>query len=141
MKTIRKLSLPLSDSAYMIVRLAIGLAIGLVGIVNILYAIVKPQLEFLQREWPIEIHQGIGYRLMVVIGFFLVMLSYGLIRGKYQAWVITLMLLVLSFVLYTVHGVRKGFIPSTLIALTITLTLSILILALYRYFQARSDPP
>ena len=141
MKTIRKLSLPFSDRAYMIVRLAIGLAIGLVGIVNMLYAIVKPQLEFLQREWPIEIHQGIGYRLMVVIGFFLVMLSYGLIRGKYQAWVITIMLLVLSFVLYTVHGVRKGFIPSTLIALTITLTLSILILALYRYFQARSDPP
>jgi phosphatidylglycerol lysyltransferase len=37
--------------------------------------------------------------------------------------------------------VRKGFIPPTLIALTITLTLIILILALYRYFQTRSNPP
>jgi hypothetical protein len=136
MQTIRKLSLPFSDSAHIIVRLAIGLAIGLTGIVNMLYAIVKPQLEFLQREWPIEIHQGIGYRLMVVIGFFLVMLSSGFIRGKYQAWVITLMLLVLSFVLYTVLCVRKGFLPSTLIALTITLTLILLICDVHTHLWA-----
>src|SRR5438046_8569708 len=118
MKTLSRLSLPFTDNTRMIVRLAIGLATGLAGIVNMLYAIVKPHMEVLQGEWPIEVHQGIGvYRLMVVIGFFLVMLSYGLIRGKYQAWVITIELLMLSFVLYTVHGVRQGFIPSTLIAL------------------------
>jgi phosphatidylglycerol lysyltransferase len=39
------------------------------------------------------------------------------------------------------HTVRRGSIPSTVIALTVTLTLTILLLVLYRYFQARSDHP
>jgi phosphatidylglycerol lysyltransferase len=140
MKTIPKLSLPFSDTTRMMVRLAIGLATGLVGVANMLRVIVpNPPWDIMQGEWPIAVHPGIGvYKLTVVTGFFLVMLSYGLIRGKYQAWVITLTLLMLSFVL---HTVRRGSLPSTVIALTVTLTLTILLLVLYRYFQARSDPP
>ncbi len=140
MKTIRKLSLPFSDKTRMLVRLAIGLATGLVGVANMLYVIVpQPNWDILQGEWPIAVHHGVGiYKLTIVIGFFLVMLSYGLIRGKYQAWAITLALLMLSFVL---HIVQRVSIPSTLIALTVTLTLTILLSVLYRYFQARSNPP
>jgi len=64
------------------------------------------------------------------------MLSYGLIRGKYQAWNITIVLLILSFFL---HILRRGSVP-VLAALT-ALALTILLSLLFRYFQARSDPP
>jgi phosphatidylglycerol lysyltransferase len=141
MKTIRKLSLPFSDKARMVMRLVIGLATGLVGIVNMLSVIVpKRNWDILQGEWPI-VHHGSVYKLTVVIGFLLVMLSYGLIRGKYQAWAITLVLLMLSFVLHTLHTLQRGSLSSTLIALTVTLTLTILLSVMYRYFQARSNPP
>ncbi len=146
MKTIRKLSLPFSDKTRIIVRLVIGLATGLVGIVNMLSIIVPkpnwgilPNWDVLQGAWPIDLHHAVAlHKLTLVIGFFLVMLSYGLIRGKYQAWVITLVLLMLSFAL---HIVQPGSIPPKLVALTVTLTLTILLSVLYRYFQARSNPP
>jgi phosphatidylglycerol lysyltransferase len=140
MKTIRKLSLPFSDKIRVIVHLVIGLATGLVGIVNMLSIIIpKPNLDVLQGAWPVDLHHAIAlHKLTLVIGFFLVMLSYGLIRGKYQAWVITLVLLILSFVL---HIVQPGSITPKLVALTVTLTLTILTSVLYRYFLARSNPP
>jgi phosphatidylglycerol lysyltransferase len=62
------------------------------------------------------------------------MLSYGLIRGKHQAWNITLVLLILSFFLHILHG---GSVLATLTALALTIVLALLL----RYFQARSDPP
>lgn len=146
MKTIRKLSLPFSEKIRIIVRLVIGLTAGLVGIVNMLSIIVPrpnwgilPNWDVLQGAWPIDLHHAVAlHKLTLVIGFFLVMLSYGLIRGKYQAWAITLVLLMLSF---TLHVVQPGAIPPKLVALTVTLTLAILLAVLYRYFQARSNPP
>ena len=146
MKTIRKLSLPFYEKIRIIVRLIIGLTVGLVGIVNMLSIIVPrpnwgilPNWDVLQGAWPIDLHHAVAlHKLTLVIGFFLVMLSYGLIRGKYQAWVITLVLLMLSF---TLHVVQPGAIPPKLVALTVTLTLAILLAVLYRYFQARSNPP
>jgi phosphatidylglycerol lysyltransferase len=146
MKLKRKLSLPFSDKTRIIVRLVIGLATGLVGIVNMLSILVpKPNWDILsnwdvlQGAWPIDLHHAIAlHKLTLVIGFFLVMLSYGLIRGKYQAWVITLVLLASSFVL---HIVQPGLTPPKLSALAVTLTLTILLSVLYRYFLARSNPP
>jgi phosphatidylglycerol lysyltransferase len=134
MKTLLKLSLPFSDNTRMIVRLAIGLATGLVGIADMLSAVIpKLNWDIPLDVWPIIAYHG-AQKLTVVVGFFLVMLSYGLIRGKYQAWNITLALLILSFFL---HILRRGSVLATLTALALTIVLIIV----YRYFQARSDPP
>jgi len=134
MKTLLKLSLPFFDEARMTVRFVIGLVTGLVGIADMLSAVVpKLNWDILLGAWTIYAHHG-AQKLTVVVGFFLVMLSYGLIRGKYQAWSITLALLILSFFL---HILRGGSVLATFVALTLT----IFLLLLYRYFQARSDPP
>ena len=136
MKIMPKLSLPFSDDTRIIVRLAIGLATGLVGLADMLSAVVpKLNWDILSGVWPIVVYHG-AQKLTVVVGFFLVMLSYGLIRGKYQAWNITIVLLILSFFL---HILRRGSVP-VLAALT-ALALTILLSLLFRYFQARSDPP
>ena len=130
----RKISAPYSDPTRHMARYAIGFSTGLVGLADMLSAIVpKLHWDILLGEWPIKIHTGIQ-TLTVVVGFFLIMLSYGLMRGKYQAWRITLGLLLLSGILSILHG---GLILSTLIALTLT----ILLFILHRYFQAKSDPP
>lgn len=134
MKNMPKLSLPFSDDTRMIVRLAIGLATGLVGVADMLSAIVpKLNWDILLGVWPFVAYHD-AQKLTVVVGFFLVMLSYGLIRGKYQAWNITLVLLILSFFL---HILRGGSVLAALTALALTIVLALL----FRYFQARSDPP
>jgi phosphatidylglycerol lysyltransferase len=134
MKFRPKLSLPFSEDTRMIVRLAIGLATGLVGLADMLSAIVpKLNWDILLGVWPFVASHS-AQKLTVVIGFFLMMLSYGLIRGKYQAWNITLVLLILSLFL---HILRGGSVLATLAALALTIVL----LLLFRYFQARSDPP
>src|SRR5258708_9392570 len=125
---------PSSNKACIIVRYAIGLATWLAGIADMLSAIVsRLNWNILLGAWPIVVHHGVQ-RLTVVVGFFLVILSYGLIRGKHQAWTITLALLILSCFL---HILRGGSILVTLVALALTLLLAIL----HSYFRARSDPP
>src|SRR3989442_2729039 len=125
---------PSSNKACMVVRYAIGVATGLAGIAAMLCAIVsRLNWNILLGAWPIVVHHEVQ-RLTVVVGFFLVILSYGLIRGKHQAWTITLALLVLSFFL---HILRGGSILATLVALALTLLLAVL----HSYFRARSDPP
>ncbi len=134
MNTLLKQSKLSSDKACMVVRYALGLATGLVGVADMLSAIV-PRLnwDILLSAWPIVVHSGVQ-KLTVVVGFFLVMLSYGLIRGKRQAWTITLALLILSFFLYILRG---GSVLATLVALVLTFFLAVL----HRYFRARSNPP
>lgn len=119
-----------------IIRFAIGLSAGLVGVADMLSVIV-PRLNWniLLGAWPINVHLGLGeHKLTVVVGFLLVMLSYGLMRGKLQAWRITLMLSLLSFFLHLLHGgaIFITFVP---------LGLALMLLVLASYFQARSDPP
>jgi len=134
MKTLLKLPNPSSEIVRKIVRYAIGLTTGFVGLADMLSVIV-PKLDgvILLGAWPFDVHYG-THKLSVVVGFFLVMLSYGLIRGKRQAWGITLALLILSFILHILRG-------SLVLATLVTLALTILLSILYRYFQARSDPP
>jgi phosphatidylglycerol lysyltransferase len=62
------------------------------------------------------------------------MLSYGLARGKNQAWRITFFLLLLSAWL---HILRGGSILATIIAVS----LAALLISLSSFFQAKSDPP
>jgi phosphatidylglycerol lysyltransferase len=134
MKTLLKQPHLFNAKARTMVRNAVGLATGMVGIADML-SIVVPKLnwDILLGAWTIDGLHG-AQKLTVVVGFFLVMLSSGLLRGKVQAWRITLALLTLSFFLHILRGGSK---LATLVALALTIVL----LVLYRFFRARSDPP
>ena len=96
---------------------------------------VAPRLnaDILLGTWPVDIHFGV-HQMTVVVGFFLVMLSYGLMRGKRHAWCITIMLLLLSALL---HVLRGGSVLATLVALLLAASLAVL----SGSFRAKSDPP
>lgn len=116
------------------IRSFLGLITGLVGLANMLAVILpKPSWDALLGQWPVDAHYGV-HKVLVVIGFFLVMLSYGMMRGKRQAWVATTILLLLSSFLYILSG---GLVLAT--ALTIVLVLVLIVCA--RHFRAKSDPP
>ena len=118
-----------------IIRYSIGLITGLVGFADMLSAIVpKLNWDIPLGAWPILDHRVPAQTFTVVVGFFLIMLSYGLARGKRQAWLITVLLLILSALL---HIRRSG----SILATVITLLLAILLSILARFFHARSDPP
>ncbi|GAC1393601.1 MAG: hypothetical protein NVS4B11_22590 [Ktedonobacteraceae bacterium] len=119
-----------------IVRTTIGLLTGLVGIADMLSAIVpKLHWEILLGAWPMVFqHRVQPQTLTVVVGFFLILLSYGLARGKRHAWRITIVLALLSALL---HILRAGTVLATLVALGLAILLSLLM----PFFQAKSDPP
>jgi phosphatidylglycerol lysyltransferase len=118
-----------------VVRYLIGFITSLVGIADMLSVIV-PRLNWssVLGAWPILNHRVPAQSFTVVIGFFLIMLSYGLARGKKHAWRITLVLLILSALL---HVRRSGSVLATIVALLLALILFLL----SRFFQAKSDPP
>src|SRR5690348_12139561 len=118
-----------------LIRAVIGLITVLVGLADMLSAIVpKLNWDILLGAWPIVRPKFPAQTLIVVVGFFLIMLSYGLARGKRHAWLITLALLLLSMFL---HIKRGGSVLASLVALLLT----ILLAGLYHFFQAKSDPP
>src|SRR5947209_7987145 len=117
-----------------IVRYTMGLLTGLAGVTNMVSAII-PRLNWdvLFGAWPLDTHHGVP-KLIVISGFFLIMLSYGLMRGKRQAWNIAVVLLLLSAFLYILNG---GPVLTTII----TPALAGLLVAMGHFFRARSDPP
>jgi phosphatidylglycerol lysyltransferase len=118
-----------------IVRYLIGFITSLVGTADMLSVIIpRSNRNFLLGIWPILSHRVSAQSFTVVIGFFLIMLSYGLARGKKHAWRITLVLLVLSALL----DVRRG---SLVLATLVALLLALVLYLLSRFFQAKSDPP
>ncbi len=119
-----------------IVRASVGLLTMLIGIADMLSAIVpKLHWDILLGAWSIAVHNRVhAQTLTVVVGFFLILLSYGLARGKRHAWHITTLLALLSAVL---HILRGGSILATLVALALAFLLGLLI----PFFQAKSDPP
>src|SRR5437773_7150722 len=134
-REINTLSFDHTNQIRRIVRYLIGFITGLVGISDMLTVLVpRSQWSILLGAWPILNHRVSAQSFTVVIGFFLIMLSYGLARGKKQAWRITLVLLVLSVLL---HVRRSGSILATVVALLLAIVLCLLA----RFFQAKSDPP
>ncbi|GHO92456.1 hypothetical protein KSF_025040 [Reticulibacter mediterranei] len=120
------------------IRWLIALITGLVGLGDMLSAIF-PKLHWgtSQYMWPMlsrttRLH---AQTLTVVVGFFLIMLSYGLVRGKLHAWRITLVLSLLSAVLLLTS---RNYTFPVLIA---TLFLALLLGIFSAFFQAKSDPP
>src|SRR2546428_13917848 len=86
------------------IRHILGPVTGLAGIVNMLTVILpRPSWDVLLGSWPVDAHHGV-YKLLVVVGFVLVMLSYGMMCGKRQARIATTILLLLSAFLYMLSG-------------------------------------
>ncbi len=117
-----------------LVRPALGIATGLAGIVNMVAAVVpRPNWDMLLGAWPVDTHHGV-YKLTIIIGFFLLMLLYGLLRGKREAWCAAVILLLLSVFL---HILSNG----QILVSVITGVLLMLLVVFSRFFRARSDPP
>jgi phosphatidylglycerol lysyltransferase len=132
------------DHMQHIIRAIAGFVIGLVGLCDMLSAIV-PRFNwsailgddtwgFFLGDWPLLQHRVPAQSFTVIAGFFLLILSYGLARGKKHAWNISLMLLLISALL---HVQRSGSYLITAIALVAALVLYLLA----PFFRAKSDPP
>ncbi len=120
-------------------RLAIVAIVGLVGLLDMLSLFI-PTLA----TWDVipgallstlaAFHPH-AQPLTAVVGFFLLMLSYGLARGKRQAWLVTLILLLFSVLLQ--HKPYGSSQPASLLMLLLVCLLGLSA----PLFQARSDPP
>ncbi len=118
-----------------IVRYLIGCFTAAVGIADMLSAIVpKSSWSDFLGVWLVMHNRLPAQTFTVVVGFFLLVLSYGVVKGKKHAWRITLILLLLSAVL---HVQRSGSVLATVVALLLALALAMS----SRFFQAKSDPP
>ena len=116
------------------IRSILGLMSGLTGLANMLTVILpRPSWDVLLGAWPVATHYG-AHKLLVVVGFFLMMLSSGMMRGKRQAWVATAILLLLSAFLYMLSA-------GPVFATALIAALVLLLVAFARHFQARSNPP
>jgi Uncharacterized conserved protein len=132
------------DHIQHIIRYIMGSLIGLVGLTDMLSAIV-PRFNwsallgdgtwsFFLGNWPLVSHRVQAQTFTVIAGFFLLVLSYGLARGKKHAWNIALVLLFVSALL---HIQRSGSYLNTVVALIA----AIVLYALAPFFRAKSDPP
>ncbi len=78
----------------------LALVVGVTGLVDIL-SILAPRMpvESWLSFWPFEVEATL-HQLTLIVGFFLLMLSRGLARGKRQAWQVTVGMLLLSALLH-----------------------------------------
>lgn len=112
----------------------LGTLTGLVGFANLLTIILSREAQNVWLGvWMLDTYNSI-HKLLAVIGFFLIMLVPGMMRGKRQAWVATVILLLLSVSLSTLAG--RPPLATALIVL-----LMLLLFICVRHFQAKSDPP
>ncbi len=117
-----------------LVRLAIALATGLTGLANMLSIIFpKPDWSIVLGTWPVNLHIGM-HKLIVVCGFALLMLFFGLMRGKRAAWSTAIIFLFLSTLFRLLGG-------GQILMSILTGGLVMLLVMCSRFFQARSDPP
>lgn len=115
-------------------RSILGLLTGLIGFANLLTIILSRETQNVWLGvWMLDTYQSV-HKLLAVIGFFLIMLVRGMMRGKRQAWVATVILLLLSACLSVLAG--RPLIATVLVVIPI-----LVLCACPRHFQAKSDPP
>jgi phosphatidylglycerol lysyltransferase len=117
-------------------RFLVGLLVGLTGVAE-MFSVFAPRLHLgvILDAWPLDLETASALRsIAVVVGFLLIMLSRGLMRGKRKAWELTLGLLVLSILFDVMRGTWEGATWGTVLAV-------VLVGALRPHFRARSDPP
>lgn len=116
------------------VRALLGLLTGGVGLANLLAIILSREVQNVWLgEWMLDTYHNV-HKLLAVMGFFLIMLMHGMVRGKRQAWIATMILLLLSALLSVLAG--RPLIATVLVVVPI-----LVLLACARHFRAKSDPP
>lgn len=115
---------------------AAALLTVVMGLVNLISAIMPALAERAQAFEPfIPLVVSHGSRLAsVVLGFFLIILAYGLSRRKHVSWLLTLIALSVTLVTHLLKGL--DFEEASL-----ALFLIVLLLVLRHAYHARSDPP
>lgn len=109
---------------------------ALVGIVNLLSS-VTPSLHdramWLREIFPLEVRAS-GHIFAALSGFFLLALATNLLRRKRVAWLLTVVLLVVSIISHLLKGLDW---EESLLSVVLLLQL----LVMRPVFTARSDPP
>jgi phosphatidylglycerol lysyltransferase len=106
------------------------------GVVNVLAAVrpsMEQRLRLLEQYSPLQVTHG-GHLTSALAGFALVILSSGLWRRKRVAWLLTLLVLLVSIITHLLKGL--DYEEASLAAV-----LSVVLLIWRSHFHARSDPP
>ena len=114
----------------------IALLAGVMGAINVLSAVtpsLADRLRLLRQFSPLSVRQG-GHLTAALAGFALLMLAGNLWRRKRVAWLLTVVVLVVSAVSHLVKGL--DYEEASLAA-----ALALGVLLLRSHFHARSDPP
>lgn len=116
------------------VRGMVALLVGLTGAAD-MFAVFYPRspLAVMLDYWPLAFDVELR-SFVAVIGFGLLMLARGLVRGKRQAWQVTIALLGLSLLWQFTRG-------HVLAMMALTLLMGGMLGALAPFFRARSDTP
>jgi phosphatidylglycerol lysyltransferase len=114
----------------------ISILTGLMGVVNLISAVTPSlanRIAILERLSPLEVRQG-GHLTAALAGFALLLLASGLWRRKRVAWLLTLVVLVISIISHLVKGLDY---EEALLALALAVGLGIMV----NDFHGRSDMP
>ncbi len=109
---------------------------GLVGVVNLLSAVTTSlweRVRWLKAIFPFEVREG-GHIFAALTGFFLLMLATNLSRRKRIAWLLTVVLLVISIF----SNLLKGFDWEESL---LTFVLLVQLIIMRDVFTAQSDQP
>ena len=98
-------------------------------------ATLTPRLgwDILFHTWPVDFQYHLA-TATIIVSYFLLIVPYGLVRGKRQTWRITIFLLATMIVFNLLGG---GHVIRTALAIGLFIAL----LATDSYFEARSDQP
>ena len=87
-------------------RTCIGILIGVMGLVNVTSAITPAlanRFQVIETLFPLQVTNGTRLATAMA-GFALLELSAGISRGKRTAWMVTLGVLVLTFISHLIKG-------------------------------------
>ncbi|MGV2829827.1 phosphatidylglycerol lysyltransferase domain-containing protein [Myxosarcina sp. GI1(2024)] len=115
---------------------SVALLTGFVGIINLLSAVtpgIPERIDIIRQIYPFEVQAG-SHIFAAVSGFILLTLATRLLRRKRVAWLLAVILLVISIVSNLLKGLD---VEETIPAII----LLVLLLLLRQNFTARSDRP
>lgn len=113
-----------------------ALLTGLVGVVNLVSAVtpsLKERVKWLEVIFPFEARAS-GHLFAALSGFFLLALSTNLLRRKRVAWLVTVILLIVSILSHLIKGLDY---EESLLALVLLVQL----ILMRDVFTAQSDRP
>lgn len=113
-----------------------ALLTGLVGVVNLLSAVtpsIEERIKWLEVIFPFEVRAS-GHLFAALTGFFLLALSTNLLRRKRVAWLLTVVLLIVSILSHLLKGLDY---EESLLAFVLLVQL----IVMRNVFTAQSDRP